>query len=317
MNLTLSLIFGMLWLAPGILALILWNQRGRRQGVRQPEQHLTALNGIALALGVSLAVHLVGALLADLVTEALRELGHGTLVSPYRTMAILLTRPISGTGARAIEPEQMSGVLEFGGVLVWLSALVWMLGRSPGLSLMLSGRDSHGLGWAFQHIVAPAEHGYVQVAHVLTTTIENGKGLGYAGGIVDIRLSDTGQVKAITLSPTERFVYALGSQADRPAPDERVDTVSAAAAPLPALAGFAIEESKVYGAAVHLGEGAIANILVINYDEAELAAFAQEQEAQAGARERGDDGVVAEPEFAAGEDWLQMIARRTAGWLLP
>lgn len=313
MNLTLSLIFGMLWLTPGILALILWNQRGRRHGVRQPEQHLAALNGIALALGVSLAVHLAGSLLAELIVGALHEFGHKEIVSPYRTMAALLTRPVSGNNAREIAATEVADVPEFGAVLLTLSGFVWMMGRHRGLSLMLSGRDTHGLGWAFQHIIAPAEHGYVQVAHVLTSSIENGKGLGYSGGIVDIRLSDTGQVKAITLSPTERFVYTLGPKAEGSAPHSIGKTDDDAVSPVEAMEGFTIAEGKEYGGAVYLGEDQIANILVINYKEAELHAFADEMEGQweGGVQPAGDaeparegDGDIAAAFMGRLTDWM-------------
>ncbi|MFC6627892.1 hypothetical protein [Sphingomonas yabuuchiae] len=77
---------------------------------------------------------------------------------------------------------------------------------------MLDGLDSHTQGWAFQHIIDPTNHGYFQLAYVLTDAVEDGRGLGYAGGIADIRLSDDGEIKALTLSEPNRFIYMIGGK---------------------------------------------------------------------------------------------------------
>lgn len=285
MNVTLSLLVALLWLLPGVVALIFWNQMGRQFGVRRPDQPLTAINGIALALGVSLAAHVFGVAITELLARIANELGWASAGSPYRTMAQLMTRPTAGPNAHPIDVSSMGVVLEFIGVLAVLCALVGFIFTSRGLTLAFDGLDVHGLGWAYQHVTQPKSHGYAPVAFVLTTAFEEKRGLGYAGGIADIRLDDTGEVKAIALSEPERFVYNLGTSGTNQSPINQIQTwFTGKSMPPPEKPSFEVIERAQLGGAIHLPADVIRNILVLNFLTSELeaeAAAAPDPEGQA------------------------------------
>lgn len=275
MSITLSLLVALLWLLPGVVALILWNQIGRRQGVRHPDQPLTAINGLALALMVSVAAHLVGAAATELLARIAVETGLPSPGTPYRSMAELMTRPTTGANAKAIDVAGMGQVVEFMGVLAVLSLLVGFVFASPGLPLAFDGVDVHGQGWAYQHIVQPKNHGYAPIAFVLTTTFEDGRGLGYAGGIADIRLADTGEIKAVALSEPDRFVYSFRKENAKTSmpgllPGWLRPASRQVAADQEDLAGFKVEERHPVGGVIHLPAEAIRNILVLNFTKDEL-----------------------------------------------
>ena len=274
MSLTFSLLTALLWLLPGITGLIFWNNLGRRHGVRRPDQPLTALNSLALAGGISLAAHLFGAIVCDGIVAILSGPERPGLVSPYRVVAGLMIRPTSGPNARDLGPGEPLGLIEFAFILIFLSYLVAVMIRHRGLALVLDGLDSYTQGWAFQHIIDPTNHGYFQLAYVLTDAVEDGRGLGYAGGIADIRLSDDGEIKALTLSEPNRFIYMIGGK-----PKEkghlslprswgsmmRRDDAGASVA-----AGLVVEEAKPVGGAIYLPAARIRNMLVLNYSEQAL-----------------------------------------------
>lgn len=278
MSLTFSFLAALLWLLPGITGLIFWNSLGRRHGVRRPDQPLTALNSLALAGGISLGVHLIGAIVCDGIAEALRTHGFTDAVSPYRVVASLMVRPVSGPNARGLDETEPAGLVAFALVLVYLSYLVAAMIRHRGLALVLDGLDSHDQGWAFQHIIDPVNHGYFQLAYVLTDAVEDGRGLGYAGGIADIRIADDGEIKALTLSEPNRFIYTIGKQ---PAAKGHLTlprswrSMMHRGDPAPGEgAGLVVEEAKPVGGAIYLPAKSIRNVLVLNFPEAKLAAVA-------------------------------------------
>ncbi|MBB4087505.1 hypothetical protein [Sphingomonas carotinifaciens] len=309
MSLTFSLLTALLWLLPGITGLIFWNNLGRRHGVRRPDQPLTALNSLALAGGISLAAHLIGAIACDGLIAVLAEQGHAGLVSPYRVVAGLMVRPTSGPNARELGPGEPLGLIEFALILIFLSYLVAVMIRHKGLALKLDGLDSHTQGWAFQHIIDPTNHGYFQLAYVLTDAVEDGRGLGYAGGIADIRLSDDGEIKALTLSEPNRFIYTIGgkpkdkSHISLPrswgSMMRREDTSGSAAA------GLMVEEAKPVGGAIYLPAARIRNLLVLNYPEQALTAVIPEV---------ASDAQPQPP--APAENRACALVRRVASWLL-
>ncbi|HEX7853379.1 MAG TPA: hypothetical protein VF503_06750 [Sphingobium sp.] len=281
MSITLTLLAALFWLLPGVVALIFWNQIGRQHGVRRPDQPLTALNGLALAMIVSMTAHAFGLGLTELYAQVAAEQSWPSPGTPYRVMAELMTRPTTGNNARSLDVSEMGGVLEFAGILVLLCLLVAFLFTSQGLGLAFDSIDVHGQGWAFQHIIQPKSHGYAPVAFVLTTTFEEGRGLGYAGGIADIRLDETGEIRALALSEPERFVYSFGKAEEakvRPGFLARLLSAPANAGDLPE--GFHVVERDTVGGIIHLPKEAVRNILVLNFSKAELEQVVASEEKQ-------------------------------------
>ncbi len=276
MSLTFSLLTALLWLLPGITGLIFWNNLGRRHGVRRPDQPLTALNSLALAGGISLTAHLFGAIACDGLVAILSGSDRPGLISPYRVVAGLMIRPTSGPNARELSASEPLGLIEFAFVLIFLSYLVAVMIRHKGLSLVLDGLDSHTQGWAFQHIIDPTNHGYIQLAYVLTDAVEDGRGLGYAGGIADIRLSDDGEIKALTLSEPNRFVYMIGGKPKEKGHFSLLSSLGSMMrgddAGTSVEAGLVVEEAKPVGGAIYLPAAHIRNMLVLNYSEQALNA---------------------------------------------
>lgn len=71
MNLTLSVVAGLLLILPGLAAIASWNIRATRSGATRPELPLTAVSVLLIAMGVSLCAHLIGYGVIEIVRGAL------------------------------------------------------------------------------------------------------------------------------------------------------------------------------------------------------------------------------------------------------
>lgn len=253
MNLTLSLLTGLLLLLPGLTAVVTWNLRGARAAARRPDLALTAVSALFAALAVSMAAHGCGYLLGEIATRATSEMGlYSTLSAPYPALFDLAL-----TVRKAAEPFAL---FEFGFATFAESLAVWRIVTSPGLDAALHNIDGRGQGWVFEHIVRPHANGYVPIAYVLTDTINDGLGIGYQGSIAEIRQGEDGKVVGIALGAPQRFLYELRAGEDRPrnfGGDRRAPKIE-------------MQAREWLGGVVVLDGAVIRNIVVHNLSDAEL-----------------------------------------------
>lgn len=191
---------------PGITALVSWNMQGAGQGAKRPELQLTSVSALFAALGIAIAMHVLGYGLVSLLWAAALELGtHMTPLGPLIENPYEMALAVSlGTG----KPTPGS-VETFLIVTLFECLLAWRLIASPGLDLVMEDVDIRSQGWVFQHVVRPSRHGYTPVAYVMTTTPSGEYGIGYEGTVADIRQGENGEIKSISLAEPQRFVYQV------------------------------------------------------------------------------------------------------------
>jgi hypothetical protein len=204
-NLTLSLLTGLVLLMPGMTAVAAWNVRGNRYGARRPDLPLTAVSALFAAVGISLIVHAIGFVVAELAIRVTEERHYPPLLAPpYRSLLDL--------GLTQSRPKTLSyGLLEFLVITLLESYAVARLIGSRGVDLVLHDVDARGQGWAFEHVIRPHMRGYTPIAFVLTGLTHDGLGIGYQGPVVDLRQTEDGGLRAIVLGQPQRFLYEIAS----------------------------------------------------------------------------------------------------------
>ena len=220
MNLTLGVLAGVVLLLPGLVALSAWNLRSSRSGASRPELPLTAVSVLVIAIGGALTAHLaayfvveaglrLAILLGDGVQHALPSAmvllpDHHLPAAPANPFATIL---LAAEGARV-----PLGDLAFTGLVILVEMVVVVNVIShDGFDLLLDGYDLANQGWVYQHVIRPSKNGYRPIAHVLTTTMLGGFGVGYRGLVADIRQSEKGETLAISLLDPERFLYGVAA----------------------------------------------------------------------------------------------------------
>jgi hypothetical protein len=260
MNLTLSLLTGLLLLVPGLTAVVVWNGRGARAGARRPDLPLTAVSALFAAIAISAVMHLLGYLLGEIAVRATAELGlRSDFTAPYPAIVRLLIadHPIA----------DMSAMAEFAVAVAIESLAAWRLVTSEGLDLALHDVDARGQGWVFEHIVRPHMSGYVPIAYVLTDATHDGMGIGYQGSVAEVRQGEDGKVALLALGSPQRFLYVLrpGSEPSRWFGGARSE------------ATIEIKARQWLGGVVALDGATIRNIVVHNLSHAELEVRRQAQ----------------------------------------
>ena len=208
MNLTISVLEGLLLLLPGLAALGAWNLLGAGSTARRPELPLTAVNALAFVLLVTVVTHLLGAALAELIVHSAAE---WTAMHLSPRLPALSNPYAAAIGMLSEHSAAVDGRTFFALVAVILleSLVLVRIVRSPGVSLVLASYDLRGVGWAHRHCLEPLARGYTPVAFVMLKTVEKGRGLGYAGPIDDLRFGAQGELSSISLGQPERFVYEV------------------------------------------------------------------------------------------------------------
>lgn len=253
MNLTLSLLTGLLLLLPGLTSVVTWNLRGARAAARRPDLALTAVNALFAALAVSGVVHGCGYLIGEIATRATSEIGLlSAFTAPYPALLNLALKPDGSAEPFAI--------FEFGLATLVESLAVWRVITSPGLDVALHNIDGRGQGWVFEHIVRPHANGYVPIAYVLTDAIDEGLGIGYQGSIAEIRQGEDGKVVGIALGAPQRFLYEIRAGERRP-------RIFGGERTAPKIE---MQAREWLGGVVVLDVTAIRNIVVHNLSHAEL-----------------------------------------------
>ena len=224
MDLTLSVLAGILLILPGLASIAGWNLRATRSGATRPELPLTAVSVLLIAIGISMAAHLAGYLIIEIVRNALTALGMiiapDSLMSPLRLLVTdgagqylsVWNNPFeaalhaaTGKDVELATHDALCLVAAIGAETLLVTRVL----ADEGFDLATEGVDFNNHGWVFQHVVRPAQNGYRPIAHVLTTMQKDGLGIGYRGTVVDIRQSEKGQTLAISLLEPERFLYHL------------------------------------------------------------------------------------------------------------
>lgn len=210
LSLTLAIVTGVAILLPGFFAITLWNVRSRRYAVARPDLPINAVSVLAIGVGVSLAAHLMTALSISFVQTLLTEAGR-LIPAEYRypainPVAMMMVIAQGGTRAAALSPTEL--VL---GISAPLISTLFMLGvmADDAIDVAAEGWDFGGHGWAYTHIIKPAQHGHRPIAYVLTELQHEGLGVGYRGVVADIRQSSDGQTQSISLASPARFLYQL------------------------------------------------------------------------------------------------------------
>jgi hypothetical protein len=255
-NLTLSLLTGLVLLLPGLTAIVAWNGRGARAAARRPDLPLTALSALFASVAVAAVVHGIGYALGEVAVRATDEFGlHSPLIAPYPVVIDLIF------GARS--PLLRSALFEF--LLVTLIACVAVARAvlSAGLDLVLSDVDARGQGWVFEHVVRPRANGYVPIAYVFTNMVSDGVGIGYQGPIAEIRQTEDGKVRTIAIGQPQRFLYELRSGEQ---PSGRSARARRGAPRL------IVRGRRWLGGVVALDGDVVRNIVVRNLSDAELDA---------------------------------------------
>lgn len=217
MNLTLSLLAGLVLLLPGITALASWNLLGNNRQVRRPDLPLTAVNALVIAVGVSILVQVVFFVLAELVAAPAEEQIVALIRENLNGSDFNVPDPFLaafGLATDATPNVSAAAFATFLAVVLLECLFVALVINSRGLEIILDGIDARSFGWAHEHIWRPLSHGYTPTAFVLTSALHEGRGIGYQGSIIDIRLDDLGQVKSLSLGQPERFVYDLTKRAE-------------------------------------------------------------------------------------------------------
>ena len=116
MNLTLSLIAGLVLLLPGLSALAAWNYKGALDGAPGPEIPLTSVNGLFVVLGISAILHLGGYGFTSLIwastpvlTQKIAHLSRLTVAQPYATLWALFAESSKISGHAAPPPLSLEG----------------------------------------------------------------------------------------------------------------------------------------------------------------------------------------------------------------
>lgn len=215
MNLTLSLLAGLLLLLPGIASVAAWNHGGHA-AARRPELPLTSISALFAVLTASVMAHVGGYLFIGLGRAALVEAGDllnwtwGPLApDPYLTVFnFSLGRMLDG-GANLPPDQTLASFAMFIVAIVLETGFVVTLVRNPGLDIVIEPFDLRGQGWVYENVVRPLRHGYRPIAYVLTDSTHEGLGVGYEGVVADIRQGSDGEIKALCLAEPSRFVYEL------------------------------------------------------------------------------------------------------------
>jgi hypothetical protein len=265
MNLTLGVVAGILLILPGLAAMAAWNIRANRSGATRPDLPLTAVSVLLIAIGASLAAHLLSYMLVEAVRVALVAAGTGLPQTSSMTLPlqVLLTdghelRPVwSNPFVAALHAATAKDAELAPFDAVWLaiaiifeSLIVFSVVSDEGFELGVEDIDVSNQGWVFQHYVRPAQNGYRAIAHVLTSTTHNGLGVAYRGTVVDLRQSEKGETLAISLLEPERFLYEL-----TPAKPDAWHSPARAAA-------FKRSEAEYVGGVVSLEARVIANVVI-------------------------------------------------------
>lgn len=265
MNLTLSVVVGLLLILPGLAAIAAWNIRANRSGATRPDLPLTAVSVLLVALGVSLLAHITGYILVELVRHGLIAAGEGlpAPVAMWPPLKGLLTdghalwpvwaNPfVAALHAAAVTNAELAPTdAVFLSLAIIVEALIVVsVVSDDGFDLGVEDIDVSNQGWVFQHYVRPAQNGYRAIAHVLTSTTHNGLGVAYRGTVVDLRQSEKGETLAVSLLEPERFLYEL-----KPAK-------AAAWRSPPKPAAFEHSKAEYIGGVVSLEARVIANVVI-------------------------------------------------------
>lgn len=268
MNLTISVLEGLLLLLPGLTALGAWNFLGSRAAARRPELPLTAVNSLAVAMLVALIVHVAGIAIAQIVVSAAAEwndLGFAPrlpdLTNPYAGAVRLL----SDHPAQP-DPGAFFGLLV---VILFECYVVTRIVASRGVALTLGAYDLRGVGWAQTHYIEPLSRGYTPVAYVMLKAVDKGCGVGYAGPIADLRFNSQGVVSSISLGNPQRFVYEVRAGE----PSSGLAGSSKVRRRAPSLPGIEFQEPEWVGGVVHVSTDDIHNLVVRSLSPTQVRAF--------------------------------------------
>lgn len=268
MNLTISVLEGLLLLLPGLTALGAWNFIGSRAAARRPELPLTAVNALAVAMLATLATHLVGIVLCVLIAQAAREWNAEGLVPRLPVLANPFASAVKLLDDHSTPPSGAS-FFDLLAVIFLECLLVARIVSSRGVSLVFAAYDLRGVGWAHKHYMEPLARGYTPVAFVMLKAFDKTCGLGYAGPIADLRFGAQGEVASISLGRPQRFVYEVtaGSQGSGLATGARVLRRSDKPADL------TFRERTWVGGVVHLAAADIHNLVVHNFSSNQFQDF--------------------------------------------
>ncbi|MAO80783.1 hypothetical protein D0Y83_00145 [Qipengyuania flava] len=275
MNFTLGFFASVCILLPGLVAVAAFNQKSGLAGVRRLEQPLTSVRTLVTAICLSLAVHFLAFIVVELglalvidIASRRDALDIGPAIdNPITALVEVVTKGIPMGGGTVFALAVVS-VLE-------VFAIVGFISRDP-FDLLVEPFDLGGHGWLFQHVVRPAENGYMPIGHVFTKPHSDGYALAYLGLIVDIRHGPDGSVLSVALSRPERFIYRLGEDATPPVPAWRVNEDEE---PVRSSAYRSFDRELVGGVVAISGEQ-IANISVHNVEKMLIDEVAGEDEAE-------------------------------------
>lgn len=262
-------------LLPGITALVSWNFQNVHHGAKRPELQLTSVTALFAALGIALAMHLLGYGLVSLGWAAAAQLGEasGHSVGP------LIANPYDMAVALALGSAKASAASLFAFALTVLfeCLMAWQLVTSQGLDIVFDEFDVRSQGWVFQHVVRPLRHGYKPIAYILTSTPHGEYGIGYQGVVADIRQGDNGELKSISLADPERFVYqVVHRKPDQPRLVPHIET----------------HDRDWIGGVVVLDNAVIRNIVIQNIPDVVIEEVEQEAVDDGTAAEAGEEGGV-------------------------
>lgn len=270
MNLTVSLLTGLLLLLPGMAAVAAWNHGGP-DTARRPELQLTSVTTLILLLVISALAHLGGYLSLGVLRGALIDaydlwgIDLGPVIAPPYEAA--LTTFQAKVSPAAPPAEVVRGLSEFLAIVVLEAGLVFFLVRNAGLDVLLEPFDLRAQGWVYQHVVRPLRHGFTPIAYVLTNLTADDRGVGYEGVVSEIRQGADGEVKVICLGEPSRFLYELRPakrggflRPGRPEPDVE------------------IYDSEWIGGVLALEASAVQNIIIQLVDESDVEDVAEASE---------------------------------------
>lgn len=206
---TLAIVSAVVILLPGFFAILLWNVRARRFAVNRPDLPINALSVLAIGVGASLIAHLMTGLGIKLIQELCTELGRhlpfslGPAINPIVIMAVIAQ---GGVKASSLTPYQFT--LGMMAPLISTSVTLAFM-ADDAIDVATEGWDFGGHGWAYSHIIRPAQHGHRPIAYVLTELQHDGLGVGYRGVIADFRQSGDGQTQSLALASPSRFLFEI------------------------------------------------------------------------------------------------------------
>jgi len=214
-NLTLSLLAGLLLLLPGIASVAAWNHGGHA-AARRPELPLTSITALFALLTASIIAHVGGYLFIGILRSALVEAGSllgwtigPVMPDPYLT-AFSFSLGQTFNGAEALSARDgLASLAVFTSAVAAETILAFAILRNAGLDIVIEPFDLRGQGWVYENVVRPLRHGYRPIAYVFTDSIHDDRGVGYEGVIADIRQGADGEIKALCLAEPSRFIYEL------------------------------------------------------------------------------------------------------------